>query len=545
MHEESAARASGQGLSAAIAAALFVAVTAAYLAVPMQHGRGWDPLVTGTMLRLSDHAPTYAWLHHAHMATIPVTWMVWLLTGRPDPLMAVTVTQTMGAALSTVVLFFTLRVVTRDHWLSAALAICLPAAFSVWYGSTTGEEKPLGMLGQACALMLLFRPGEPSRGRAVLLAVSLAAAVLVHVMNGVLVASVGVYALCARFFRVIDARSMWRIGGAALAAGLAVAAVYLAVGRYFFGLTTLAGYRGWLTQYYSGQVMDMEDHTTSVFGLPLRWLVGFHELLLHPKFVPPGSWGYLAYGGLFIAVLAGAVALLVLRREETRRVALWWSIYTLGYLLAFARVEPYHWETWLGLYYGSLIAVGAALSTLERGPRRGIAAALAVLLVACNVLMMVRDPLAYWYSRDRDVVASVSARVAADGWLLHDFIFTHHYFLIYAPARTILADDMSELGRKNLSRYAIYRSDYAPVFYNSGETPAGIRKRIESGGAVYLLALRHPLSEQYYQQFGEFEVIEDFDVPASGGMPLRLYRVKSWNDAPSGTMINPTVGGGG
>ncbi|RMF06904.1 MAG: hypothetical protein D6762_08555, partial [Candidatus Neomarinimicrobiota bacterium] len=313
---------------------------------PFPGFRRWDSLMTATVLHQWERVGLRQIFYFAHTLVIPATRIVALIAPRLDPLVVVSLRETLLAGVNTALLYGFLRQVTGLR--SGAFVMALASIFlhGRWLLVTHGEEKEMLLLLQ----LLLLRWGwlclrETSAGRTSpalrsfrweILGALMALAVAVHLENGLMVLTLAMVLVRDSFRKKFPWNILIRTGGMAFLLALAWFA-WLIVGVNH--IHTGAGAWRWLMEYHvTGEFFNVNPHLDDQ---ALEAWKGFRRLLM-------GAQG--EHGLLGLELMAGLTltGLTVVRswRRDPRSTTL--ALIFLGMMtLHFFYWLPWDPEQWL------------------------------------------------------------------------------------------------------------------------------------------------------------------------------------------------------
>lgn len=484
-----------------------------YLLRPFVGDRGWDGLMTATVLTHPDWVTTRELLFFAHPLVIPLTApLFWL--GLP-PLYAAAAREALCAG--GVVALGYLATVALSHSRRAGIltAAILTLAVGRWHLATCGEEKEAAMLFGAGFLFLyldhrelwdLQLPAWRTRSpvfRRTFLSVLLALSVAVHLVNaalGVVIAADMVLTRPATYRRAALREGLLLLGGAAILAGPFF--LWLAVGPG--GARTAKEVLGYFFEYHlSGEFLSLpwQSETAGPAGLGERALVVYtsaREWLLGSA---PGA-ASIASAGESILVVALAAALLtpLLRRGSPAAIRLLgWALLVLGHACIFDSGNPEsvapsmtllvilgsaglfrplrsRWR-WLGTFIAAAALVGLAARhfSQERAARQRAQGVRSLIEPAVPSSV----PLA-------DLCQLIDAELPREALLLVSDRLHASYFHIYTRRRPLVTDYLDASPEVLRQRFAL--TSLSLRVYRPALDSAAIAAAIQAGRPVYLLS---------------------------------------------------------
>lgn len=496
--------------------ALLVAAlaAAAYVLFPYCGDRGWDALMTASVLRHPDQVSLRELFFFAHPLVIPLTWPARHLTA--DPLAAAALRESLAAGGVAGLALLGAWALT-GRWLAGILAAAgLTLAASRWQLATSGEEKEISLLFAGSFLWLyldhrgLWNLGLPgwrqlSRGvRRLLLGFGLALAAAVHLGNGLLVLVVLTDALIGALIgRDRDAliEAVWVLAGAALFAGPFF--VWLAVGPG--GARTLPAIaRHFLEYHLSGDYFVAPRSAgaalLAAYGGGRTWLLG--DLLAPPGWIELAAAAASALWLLWHALRNSAAP------QAATRIAVWLALLAAHFFF----YEPWLPEAWglAGLAWAVLVSAGllaqpgrswplglagAALGLLLAGHVQAQRAAAAEVEAAAQGLalpsldsVVPMAQLARYIDAElpRDALLLVDAGTGADD-RSHDRLAAS-YFHIYTGRRPIVLPYLDQTPDELRQRFHL--TSLSLAFY----TPPLTRAQLAASGRPLYLLTSRPLA---------------------------------------------------
>jgi len=367
-----------------------------------------------------------------------------------------------AGALGVGVLFALVRRITKDVSVSLCAALLLAVSSAYWARAVEGQAYMLMTLGALAALNALAAL-EDDAGSLALAGVSLAAAIMLHAANAVLI--VPALAACAARGGSQGPRAAKALGGAWLAALGAYALVFMLRGaddpmNSFGGLLARLWHGESLGPW--GRVLYSLDELGSsvVFGLWRPWSVA---------------------SGALLAAGAAAAARAALSDAETRRTA----AVPLSGLLAFAALDAFwvggafFWATPLALLIAlaSLPAARALRAVPRRGPAMGLAAVCVFLIGGWNLRAGIRPQ-----SRVENNAGYRAARFVAEHTVPTSWILISGFRGF--PNAKVYLTYFARRGREPID--SLFES--APKDEALGRLRAFLRRNMSSGVPIYLLS---------------------------------------------------------
>jgi len=553
--------------------ALVLIVLGLYLVDPANGIRGWDPLITACVTGRWGQVPGSNLFHFAHILVIPITLAFRLLTWFVDPLSTVTITESAFAALSSGLLFLTLRGLGSGRAYSFLGALTMPLCYGLWVGSTSGEEKSMALFAMSLFMFYYMRhlgitrtmegSGEGGYPRTVLLGILMAVAILVHLVNLILVPVVMISMAYHHLILERKPRRLTDLVPLLGSAGLLVGISYLVVGMGFNHLRSISDYRTWIFQYHSGRI-SLFDIGASTGTLLEQTALGIWKTFLRPGLVGDPQ-PLLALAPWLLALVAAVMALSwwVTFRHGSKDLAVLALAFTAIHAAHFSRYEPYHWESWINLLFFMLLIPLYALwvfpfggrdepardqSSPARTDRRQFQAIRLVVAAVMVLILALANGGLLWsdnrYNLNQEIVSRVQAVLGKQGILLQNYAFLEHYFILNPGPQTIIWGNLYPDGKRKLESLSIYWTPYSATFYQSAETVGSLNRRIREGTPVFFMCVNHPLAEAYYRQFMKLSRLASIAVPRSRnpGAPsadFALYRIQALLEHPRVTLPDP------
>lgn len=487
-----------------------------YLLRPYVGDRGWDGLMTATVLAHPDWVTAREVLFFAHPLVIPLTApLAWLGV---DPLQAAAAREALcgGGVVALGALAATaLARSWRAGLLSAAL---LTLAVARWRLATCGEEKEAALLAGLGFLFLyldhrglwdLRLPDWRARSvgvRRASLAALLALSVAVHLLNGVLVGVVLGDLLLTRPAAERGAarrEGAWILGGAAALAGPFF--LWLALGPG--GARTAREVLGYFLEYHlSGEFLSLPwgpsaavatglgERALVVYASARAWLVG------DPVGAAPLPG--VVEAGLALVALGGLLWPLAHRGSPAARRLLGWAALNLLHAAVFDSANP---ESLAPTMTGLLI-LGPASLLADRGLARRRATWLRAAVAVAAVAVVARAHLASERGARQaaaelrelvdlaapapapmaDLCRLLDAELPREALLLVSDRLHASYFHIYTrrrPLVTAYLDASPEALRQRFALTSLSLRVYRPELDSTAITAA-----IQAGRPVYLLS---------------------------------------------------------
>ncbi len=496
-----------------------------YLLGPYVGDRGWDGLMTATVLAHPDWVTAREVLFFAHPLVIPLTApLAWLGV---EPLQAAATREALCAG-GVVTLSALAATALARTWRAGLLsAVLLTLAVARWRLATCGEEKEAALLVGLGFLFLyldhrglwdLRLPSWRTRAVAVrrtILAALLALSVAVHLLNGALVGVVLGDMLLTRSAAARDSarrEGAWILGGAAGLAGPFF--LWLALGPG--GARTGREVLGYFLEYHlSGEFLSLpwspsagiaaglSERALVVYASARAWLVGDPVgAALLPRVVE---------AGLMIGALGVLLLPIVHRGSPAACRLLGWTVLNLLHAAVFDSANP---ES-LSPTMTGLVILGSAGLLAERGEvrrrstwLRAAVATVAVALVArahlaeergarqaAQELRALVDLAAPSPAPLADLCRLLDAELPREALLLVSDRLHASYFHIYTrrrPLVTAYLDASPEVLRQRFALTSLSLRIYRPELDSAAITAA-----IQAGRPVYLLSAEpHPGAPQ-------------------------------------------------
>lgn len=495
----------------ALAGLLGAASAALYLAVPFIGERKWDALMTGAVLARPEWVTPREVLFFAHPLVIPLTApFAWALG---DPLLAAGAREALFGGLVVGLAVWASARLTGSRLAGVLAGAVLTLATSRWQLATSGEEKEVALaFGGAFLLLYLDDRGllplvqarawrERHGLRGVVLAVLLALALAVHLVNGLLVLVV--------LADVILAGSQRR--EAARAAGQVLAGAALLAGPFFLWLAIGPGEARTPTQvlayfleyHLSGEFVSVPR---SPFERLVEAYLGGRAWLFGPRESP------LPVLELVLAcALCLGLALRALRAAPgpVARLLVWLALLTVHFYF----YEPWDPEAWgpAALAWAIVGAAGAGAPGPARKPLLVLGAAGLLVLAGCQAeaLRGAREqvaPLTRFAAGGSlspaplaDVVRWMDARLEPEAWVVVSHRHLASYFHIYTRRMPVVRDYLDQPPEELRTRFLL--TTLSLSFYTPPVTSAELREAARAGRPVYLLTFEEePLEAPF--EFG-------------------------------------------
>ena len=484
-----------------------------YLLRPFVGDRGWDGLMTATVLTHPDWVTPREILFFAHPLVIPLTApLVWL--GLP-PLYAAAAREALCAGGVVALGYLAAAALGHSRRAGILTAAVLTLAVGRWHLATCGEEKEAAMLFGAGFLFLyldhrglwdLQLPTWRNRSpivRRTLLSVLLALSVAVHLVNAALFIVVAADMVLTR--AAAGRRPELREGLLLLAGAAGLAApffLWLAVGPG--GARTTKEVLGYFFEYHlSGEFLSLPWQTgvagpTALGNRALEVYTSAREWLTGSG---PGT-ASLASAGEMILVAALAAALLtpLLRRgSPAARRLLGWALLVLGHAFFFDSSNPEsvapsmtllvilgcaslfwllrsRWR-WLGTLVAATVLVGLAARHfyLEHAARQRAQGVRSLIEPAAPSSV----PLA-------DLCQLIDTELPREALLLVSDRLHASYFHIYTRRRPLVTDYLDASPEVLRQRFAL--TSLSLRVYRPELDTAAITAAIQAGRPVYLLS---------------------------------------------------------
>lgn len=495
------------------ASGLGAAAALYYLLQPFVGDRGWDGLMTATVLTHPDWVTSRELLFFAHPLVIPLTVpFVWL--GLP-PLYAAAAREALCGGAVVALGYLASAALSHSRRAGVLTAAILTLAVGRWRLATCGEEKEAAMLFGAGFLFLyldhrglwdLRLPTWRTRSpifRRTFLSVLLALSVAVHLVNaalGIVVAADMALTRAAAARRPVFREGLFLLGGAA---GLAVPFfLWLAIGPG--GARTTKEVLSYFFEYHlSGEFLSLPWQTGAA-GPAALWARALEVYTSAREWLIGSSPGDASLAGagemILVATLAAAHLTPLLRRgSPAARRLLGWALLVLGHAFFFDSSNPesvapsmtllvilgsasLFWQPrsrwrWLGTIAAATVLVGLAARhfSLERAARQR----------AQGVRSLIEPvppspvPLA-------DLCRLIDAELPREALLLVSDRLHASYFHIYTRRRPLVTDYLDASPEVLRQRFAL--TSLSLRVYRPELDSAAITAAIQAGRPVYLLS---------------------------------------------------------
>jgi hypothetical protein len=472
---------------------LAVGSAALYLLVPYVGDRQWDALMTASVLARPQAVSTREVLFFAHPLVIPLTVPFFWLSD--DPLQAAATREACFGAIVIGLAYLGARSSSRSRAAGFLAALALTLALSRWRLASSGEEKEVALaFGGGFVLLYLDHRGLLDLGwrwwrrvrigpRRLVLGALLAAAVAVHLVNGLLVLVVAA--------DVLIERKAWREAAVVLAtcAGLASPFfLWLAIGPG--GARSARAVTAYYLEYHlSGEFASLP---TSVPERLVRAYLGGRAWLVGERACPTPLLEMVLASGLAIVLCVRALRV---ARRAAALLLVWIGLCAAHFFF----YEPWDPEAWgpAALAWALVGAIGAAGPGRLRRARITAAGccllALAVLDVQAHVSARRDAGAAKSFAEGRpprpaplaDVARWVDRQLERDAILVVTDRFLASYFHIYTDRDPIV------LGFLDRTPAELYRDHHLTTlslrFYTPALGSSGLRAAAQAGRPVYLL----------------------------------------------------------
>lgn len=497
-----------------LAPALLLGMAASlyYLLGPYVGDRGWDGLMTATVLAHPDWVTAREVLFFAHPLVIPLTApLAWLGL---EPLQAAAAREALCAGGVVTLGVLAAKALARTFWAGLLSAALLTLAVARWRLATCGEEKEAALLVGTGFLFLyldhrglwdLGLPGWRSGAVAVrraILAALLALSVAVHLLNGALVVVVLGDLLLTRPAGQRGAarrEGAWILGGAAGLAGPFF--LWLALGPG--GARTFRDVLGYFLEYHlSGEFFSLPwgpsaagaaglgERALVVYASARAWLVGGAPM--------PGA----VEAGLALAAVGALLWPSVHRGSPAARRLLGWVAINLLHAAVFDSANP---ESLAPVMTG-LVILGSASLLADRGPggrwaswlRAAVAIAAVVVVAKAHLAEQREARRAAQELRDlvdlaapspapmADLCRLLDAELPRDALLLVSDRLHASYFHIYTRRRPLVTEYLDASPETLRQRFAL--TSLSLRIYSPQLDSAAITAAIAAGRPVYLLS---------------------------------------------------------